>query len=220
MGIFSRLTDIVNSNIVHMLDRAENPDKMIRLMIQEMEDTLVEVKSQTAKIIADKKFLGRRLDDLRADEQEWHDKAVLAVSKERDDLAKLALEEKSRKVALIAQINEELVGVDGLLAKYRDDIVQLESKLTEAKKKQKNLVMRSQTSSSQLNVREKLKRADSTKATLKFEAMERRVDLMEGKVEAHDFGRGESLDDQFKSLESESQVADELQALKAQLNKE
>ncbi|MBL6991171.1 MAG: phage shock protein PspA [Bacteriovoracaceae bacterium] len=217
MGIFSRLTDIVNSNIVHMLDKAEHPEKMVRLMIQEMEDTLVEVKSQTAKVIADKKFLERKQSNLKEEEQNWQSKAELAVTKGRDDLAKLALEERASKAELCVGLESELQNIDDVLAKYREDIKQLELKLGEARKKQKNIIMRAQSANSQINVKQKLQRADSNNAILKFEAMERRVDQLEGEVEA--FEMGNNLDDEFKRLENENKIADELKALKEKLNK-
>ena len=218
MGIFSRVTDIVNSNIVHMLDKAENPEKMIRLMIQEMEDTLVEIKSQTAKIIADKKYLQRQINTLSEDSEKWQQKAELAVAKNRDDLARLALEEKSKKNSLKEDLIRELTGVEQSLGKYREDIQTLEEKLNDAKKRQKSIILRNQTAKSQLNVRQKLKRMDSHKAFNKFEALERRIDLMEGAVEAHDI-KAANLDDQFAQLENESQINQELEELKKKINK-
>ncbi len=219
MGIFSRLTDIVNSNIVHMLDKAENPEKMVRLMIQEMEDTLVEVKSQTAKIIADKKYLEREVSKVDHDIAKWQEKAELAVSKDRDDLAKLALEEKAKKISLKTELDQEFKSIEISLTKYREDIESLENKLLDAKKRQKNIILRNQTAKSQMSVRQKLKKVDSHKAANKFDALERRIDLLEGEVEAHDI-KATSLDDEFKKLESESDIENELDQLKRKLSKE
>ena len=219
MGIFSRMTDIVNSNIVNMLDKAENPDKMVRLMIQEMEDTLVEVKSQAARIIADKKTIERQISFLRKEEAGWAAKAELAISKERDDLARAALEEKSKKTDTAMVMENDLIQMDDSLEKYREDIAVLDGKLQEAKKRQKQIILRKQTATSRLHVRNKIKRADSNKAMNKFEQFERRIDHLEGEVEAFDIGRESNLDDEFKKLENESKIEEELKALKDKMNK-
>ncbi len=218
MGIFSRLTDIVNSNIVSMLDRAENPEKMIRLMIQEMEDTLVEIKSETAKHIADKKYLERKLEALKSDVTKWQEKAELAISKDREDLAKLALVEKSEKLEKIEQIQSELTDLQTAIEKYRDDILKLEEKLVETKAKKSQIARRADVAGKQLNVRKQLKKADSEKAIIRMERLERRVDEMESEIELHDL-RPKSLEDEFKALEGESEIDKELQALKEKMNK-
>lgn len=218
MGIFSRLTDIVNSNIVSMLDRAENPEKMIRLMIQEMEDTLVEIKSQTAKHIADKKYLERRLSSFEKDAEKWQQKAELAITKEREDLAKLALIEKTAKLEKAAQFKGELDELQVAIEKYREDILKLEEKLVETKAKKSQIARRAEVAGKQIGVRKQLKKAESEKAILRMEQLERRVDEMESEVELHDL-KPKTLEDEFKSLEGESEIDKELQALKEKLNK-
>ena len=121
MGIFSRMTDIINSNINALLDQAEDPEKMIRLIIQEMEDTLVEVRSSSAHVLADRKTAARRLEQVQAEAESWEQKAKLAISKGREDLAKAALVEKSRVVAAVEVLKEDYVAVDEGLSKLNED---------------------------------------------------------------------------------------------------
>lgn len=216
MGIFTRLSDIINSNIVHMLDKAENPEKMVRLMIQEMEDTLVEVKSQAARIIADKKTIERKIQSLVEDEEKWQEKAELAVTKNRDDLATAALEEKAKKSKSKALLINDLEEVESSLEKYKEDILSLEHKLQDAKNRQKSILMRKQTATSQLNVRKQLNRADSHKSFYKFEQFEKRIDHLEGNVEAQDI-KNKTLEDEFEKLENESKIEEELKQLKEKM---
>ena len=137
MGIFTRFSDIVNSNINAILDKAEDPEKIVRLMIQEMEDTLVEVRSAAARSIADKKDLNRKIEALENERRDWDDKAELAMRKGREDLAKAALVEKSRVVAAVDVLKEDYVAVDEGLTKLNEDIARLEAKLEDAKARQK-----------------------------------------------------------------------------------
>lgn len=218
MSIFSRLSDIINSNINHMLDKAENPEKMVKLMIQEMEDTLVEVKSQTAKVIADKKITQRRIDILAQDEDLWLQKAELAVSKNRDDLAKAALEEKNKKVELRTVLESDLHEINLTLDKYKEDIKTLENKLTDAKQRQKTIIMRRQAANSQLRVRQQLRNIETNGAYKKFEEFERKIDNLESEVEAMGIkGNKSNLEDEFSKLENESKLDDELAKLKEKL---
>ena len=215
MGIFSRLSDIVNSNLNSLLDRAEDPEKLIRLVIQEMEDTLVEVRSSAARTIADKKELNRRLARLADAQEEWGRKATLALRKDREDLAKGALLEKSRLAETAAALESELEMLDEALSKGDADIAKLEAKLTEAKAKQKSLTARHNTATDQLKVRRKLYDPRVDEAFARFEQVERRLDDAEGRVEAYDLGQKKTLADEIADLEAESAIADELEALKA-----
>jgi phage shock protein A len=217
MGIFSRFSDIVNSNINAILDKAEDPEKMVRLMIQEMEDTLVEVRSAAARAIADKKELARRLSGLDRDVSEWQRKAELAVGKGRDDLAKAALAEKARVAAMSESLRAQYQQIEEGLAKLNDDIGRLESKLGDAKTRQKALLMRHVTASKRLEVRKRLHDGKIDDALVRFEQYERKMEHLEGRVEAYDLGLKKDLKDQFASLESEDSIEQELQSLKEKI---
>jgi phage shock protein A len=217
MSIFSRLADIVGSNITVLLDRAEDPEKMIRLMIQEMEDTLVEVRATAASGIADRKDVERQLDRIVKAQVEWDRKAELALSKGREDLAKGALLEKGNLADSEIHLRGELERLDQTLGKHEADIVKLEAKLREVKAKQKAITARSQTLSSQIKVRERVYDSRIDDAFMRFEKMERRLDATEGSVESLDMGRGKSLSDEIHDLEAESAIEEELAALKARV---
>jgi phage shock protein A len=217
MGIFTRFSDIVNSNINAILDKAEDPEKIVRLMIQEMEDTLVEVRSAAARLIADKKDLNRKIESLDRERVDWDDKAELAMRKGREDLAKAALVEKSRVVSAVDLLKEDYVAVDDGLAKLNEDIARLESKLEDAKTRQKALLARHKTASGRLAARKKIHDYKIDDAMVRFEAYTRRIDDVEGRVEAYDLGLPKDLNHEFASLEAEESVNKELDALKARV---
>lgn len=219
MGIFSRLTDIINSNLNSILDRAEEPEKIIRLVIQEMEDTLVEVRSTAAKTIAEKKESNRRLNRLAEAQAGWEEKAELALSKGREDLAKAALVEKAKLAEAAGMLREELEELDAMLQQGEADIAKLEAKLREAKAKQQSLRARHETASSRLKVRRNLYDGRVDDAFARFEQVEKKLDAAEGEVEAFDLGRGKSLSEEISELATESAIEDELAALKARMEK-
>jgi len=219
MGIFTRLTDIVNSNINHILDKAEDPGKMIRLMVQEMEDTLVEVRSSTARVIADRKELDRNMQRLQDAQNEWYSKAELALNKDREDLANAALVERAKLAEMAEDLEEDRLPLKEALKKYESDIVSLEAKIKEAKQKQRSLIERQKTATSQLNVRQKLYDNRIEDVMVRFTQMEKRVDDTESRVEAADMGREKSLNEEFADLEAQQQVAGDLAELKAKLAK-
>jgi phage shock protein A len=219
MGIFSRLTDIVNANLNAVLDRAEDPEKMIRQMIHEMEDTLVEVRSHAARLIADRKGIERRRVRLGEAQTEWQSKAELALSRSRDDLARAALVEKARLAEDLKVLDEELGHLDEALVKYDDDIAKLEAKLREAKAKQKVILARQATAVSRLRVRRQVHDQRIDDALVRFEQMERRVDNAEGEVESFDLGRTRTLAEEIDDLATESAIDRELAALKERMAK-
>ena len=219
MGIFSRLADIINSNLNSILDRAEDPEKIIRLVIQEMEDTLVEVRSTAAKTIAEKKENARKLSRLQEAQQGWEEKAELALSKGREDLAKGALVEKAKLAEAAELLTQELDELDGMLSQGEADIAKLESKLREAKAKQQALSARHETASSRLKVRRNLYDGRVDEAFTRFEQVEKKLDEAEGEVEAFDLGRGKSLAEEISELAAESAIEDELAALKARVGR-
>jgi phage shock protein A len=214
MGIFTRFSDIVNSNINAILDKAEDPEKIVRLMIQEMEDTLVEVRSAAARSIADKKDLNRRIETLDCDLANWDGKAELALRKGREDLAKAALIEKSRVAAAVDVLKQDYLAVDEGLAKLNEDIARLESKLEDAKARQKALLARHKTANSRLAARKKIHDYKIDDAMVRFEQYTRRIDDVEGRVEAYDLGLPKDLNHEFAGLEAEESVKAELDALK------
>ncbi len=216
MGIFSRFTDIVNSNINNLLDKAEDPAKMVRLIIQEMEDTLVEVRSSSAKTLADKKELTRRVSRLEKDAQQWQEKAELALNKDREDLARAALMEKKKSSESAQALLDELEHTDEHLRKLQDEITQLQDKLTDAKARQKAIVIREKSANSRLKVKENIHSTRVNDALNRFDHYERKIDDIEAQVDAYDLG-SKSLSDEIAELETDEKVDDELAQLKAKM---
>ena len=216
MGIFSRFTDIVNSNINSLLDKAEDPKKMVRLIIQEMEDTLVEVRSSSAKTLAEKKDLQRQVTRYQEEANNWQEKAELALSKEREDLARAALLEKKKAQENAASLEEELAHVDEHISKLQDEIVQLQEKLADAKARQKAILLRENTASSRLKVKSTINSNKVNDAISRFDTYERKIDDIEAQVEAQDLG-AKSLSDEIAELEASEKIDDELEALKAKM---
>jgi phage shock protein A len=217
MGIFSRFADIVNANINSLLDKAEDPEKMVRLIIQEMEDTLVEVRSSSARTLADKKDIVRRIERLQAEAADWQSKAELALSKDREDLARQALSEKQKSEENVEQLVKDLTLLEEQVARLQDEIGQLQTKLEDAKTRQKTILMRGKTASSRINVKSKLASGKNNAALSRFEHYERKIDNLEAEVESYDLGN-KSLSDEFAELETSEKVDSELEALKAKLN--
>jgi phage shock protein A len=220
MGIFTRFSDIVNSNINAILEKAEDPEKIVRLMIQEMEDTLVEVRSAAARSIADKKDLNRRLESLDRETGDWDEKAELAMRKGREDLAKAALVEKSRVSNAAEAVKSDYEAVDEGLAKLNEDIARLEAKLEDAKARQKALLARHKTANSRLAARRKIHDYKIDDAMVRFEQYTRRIDDVEGRVEAYDLGLPKDLRHEFASLEAEESVQQEFDDLKRRVKGE
>lgn len=219
MGIFSRFTDIINSNINAILDGAEDPEKMVRLIIQEMEETLVEVRTQSAKVIADKKELRRRSERLQQEADEWERKAEIALGKEREDLARAAMRERTTALEVVERTTSDLEQLDVNLDKLSGDIGQLQQKLVDAKNRQKALIMRGKTARTRIGVKRQLHDVNIEDAMNRFERYERKMDDLEGEVEAYDLGQ-RTLADEIADLESDEKVDEELEKLKARLNHE
>ena len=218
MGIFSRFTDIINSNINNLLDKAEDPAKMVRLIIQEMEDTLVEVRSSSAKTLADKKELTRQVTRFENEAQQWQEKAELALSKDREDLARAALLEKKKSSDNAQALVEELVHVEEHISKLQNEVAQLQDKLADAKARQKAIIMREKTVSSRLKVKQNIDSNKVNDALSRFDRYERKIDDIEAQVESYDLG-SKSLSDEIAELESNEKVDDELASLKAKMKK-
>ena len=217
MGIFSRMSDIVNSNLNALLDSAEDPEKMIRLIIQEMEDTLVEVRSSSARVLADRKTAARRYAQIEADAASWEEKAKLAISKGREDLARAALAEKKAIEDELEAVGKELEATDEHIAHLNDEVSQLQTKLNDAKAKQKAIVMRSTTVESRIKVKRQVHRENIDDALVKFERYERKMDRVEGELEAMDMGREADLASEIDALQDDETIDAELERLKASM---
>lgn len=214
MGIFTRFRDIINSNMNAMLDRAEDPEKLIKLMIREMEDTLVELKAACAGVMADSKKVQRQLDEVTDRAKHWEEKATLAVSKGRDDLAREALLEKRRYTRREDSLTDELAELNILIEQYHDDIRQLEEKLKAARDKQRLLVQRHIHARRKIRAQQDIRRMDSTDAMLKFGELESRIDRMETEADLVNFGKKSDLEEQLDKLSVDDEIEAELHALK------
>ncbi len=222
MGIFSRMTDIINSNLNAMLDSAEDPEKMVRLIIQEMEDTLVEVRSSSARVLADRKAAARRLEQVQAEAVSWEEKARLAITKEREDLARAALQEKRAIEEEVALVEVELQATDDHITQLGEEVSQLQQKLDEARAKQKALTMRGKTVESRIKVKRQIQREAIDDAFHRFERFERRMDTLESQLESMDIGRDVSPDlaAQINTLEDDELISGEIERLKKEMGGE
>ncbi|ELV8683853.1 phage shock protein PspA [Vibrio fluvialis] len=221
MGIFSRFADIVNSNISALLDKAEDPEKMIRLIIQEMEDTLVEVRTNSAKAIADKKELARKVDAIDQQIEDWQAKATLALNKQREDLARAALIEKQKLQNLLKGLHTEQTLVEETIDKLTGEIAKLESKITETRAKQQALAIRSQAASNRRDVQRHLHTSRTDEAMAKFEQYSRKVNELEAEADLYaQSGKGKSLEQEFAELQAQDEIEQELAKLKEQMKQD
>jgi len=218
MSIFSRMTDIINSNINAILDKAEDPEKMVRLIIQEMEEALVEVRSTSARAIADRKELERRVAWQEAEAHEWERKAEVAVTKGRDDLAKGAIVESNKARDAMSLLSEELQAVESTLTKLNEDVGALQAKIKDAKARQNAIIVRGKAAQSRLGVRRTLSDHNIDDAIARFELYERKMDDIEGEIEAYDMGQ-KTLSEEIAELETSEEVDDQLSRLKARMQK-
>ncbi|MES1309017.1 phage shock protein PspA [Vibrio cholerae] len=218
MGIFSRFADIVNSNISALLDKAEDPEKMIRLIIQEMEDTLVEVRTNSAKAMADKKELARKVESIEQQLEDWQNKATLALTKQREDLARAALIEKQKQQHVLKGLHTEQTLVEETIEKLTGEIGKLETKITETRAKQQALAIRSQAASHRRDVQRHLHAGRSEEAMAKFEQFSRKVDELEAEADLYaQSGQARSLEQEFAELQAQDEIEKELNKLKAQM---
>lgn len=222
MGIFTRFRDIVSANLNAMLDHAEDPEKMVRLMIQEMEDTLIEVKASCAGVIAEQKKLERTIDAARLDADDWGAKARLAVEKNRDDLARAALAEKRRLDGRVTALEAELEQTRTSVESFKEDISALEAKLADAREKQRTIIQRRAAATSRLETSRRIRTVDTSAAFAKFEAFENGIDRLEAEAHLTDGLRPrrgtDGLRDQFANLAQQEEIERELDRLKNELD--
>ena len=215
MGIFTRFRDIFSSNINSMLDKAEDPEKLIKLMIREIEDTLIELKSACAGVMASQKKVARRLEGVKSRAQHWEERAQMAVDKGRDDLAREALVEKRRFSEMIHSLEAEHIEHGAMAAQYKDDIRLLEEKLAGAREKQRLLLQRHIRAKRKKQAQEELRRVDNYATIAKFEEFENRIEHMEAEADLVNYGRKTSLEEEIDKLADEDDIEKELAALKS-----
>ena len=214
MGIFTRFRDIIGSNLNAMLDKAEDPEKLIRLMIREMEDTLVEIKASCAGVMAERKKAERQLEGMTGRSAYWEEKAGMAVQKGRDDLAREALHEKRRYTRRIDVLESEITDLNQLVEQYQNDIRQLEEKLKNARNKQRMLTQRHIHAKRKRQAQEDIRRMDSSEVVRKFDDFEGRIERMESEADLVNYGRRTTLEEELDKLNLDDEIEKDLEELK------
>lgn len=215
MGIFTRFSDIISSNINSMLDKAEDPEKMIKLMIHEMEDTLIELKSSCAGVIAGRKKVARKLQEIRDKSDLWAERANMAVAKGRDNLAREALIEKRRFSVIAETLENELGEYSELITQYHEDITELENKLNNAKEKKRVLVQRHKRATGKKRAQEDIRLSNSGDTMARFDKLESRIEQMEAEAELVNMPCKATIEEEFDNLASDDEIENELSRLKA-----
>lgn len=216
MGIFTRVRDIINSNISAMLDKAEDPEKLVKLMIREMEDTLIELKASCASAMASKKKIQREAETVLEHARNWAAKAKLAVDKVREDLAREALLEKRRYTERADTLEDELEQTKTLVTQYQDDIMQLEDKLAAAREKKRVLAQRHRMAQTRKRAQSDIRKFDTSDAMARFEQFEQRIDRMEAEADLVNYGRKPvGLEAEIDALEGDDEIEKELNELRA-----
>jgi phage shock protein A len=220
MGIFSRTRDIIAANFNELLDQADDPAKMIRMIIMEMEETLVEVRASAARTIADQKEMHRHSVKLERLQADWGEKAQLALSKDREDLARAALLEKKRASDMADQLKQEIAVLDDALRAYEQDIAKLQNRLREARSRQSQIAARLESAENRVKLRSLMTNERVDDALSRFDQLERRVDYAEGRADALQIADGTgkpNLADEISALESSDKVDAELEEMKRAL---
>jgi phage shock protein A len=218
MGIFSRTRDIVAANFADLVEKAEDPAKMIRMIILEMEETLVEVRASAARTIADQKEMRRHITKLEGLQASWTEKAELALSKDREDLAKAALVERQKATDMADQLKAEVGVLDDALRASEEDIAKLQTRLREARAKQSSVQTRLESANNRVRLREMYAGAKTEDAFSRFDVLERRVDHAEGRAEALGLGVVKTLEEEIADLRASDRVDAELAELKRRLS--
>ncbi|BCA61806.1 phage shock protein [Sphingomonas sp. HMP9] len=220
MGIFSRTRDIVAANFADLIEKAEDPSKMIRMIILEMEETLVEVRASAARTIADQKEMRRHISKLEQLQDNWTEKAELALSKDREDLAKAALVERQKAFDMAEQLKAEVGVLDDALRASEEDIAKLQTKLREARTKQNAVQTRLESANNRTRLREMYNGPKTHEAFSRFDILDRRVDEAEGRADAMRLGVVKTLEEEIAELRSNDKVDAQLAALKARMKKD
>ncbi|WP_422480000.1 PspA/IM30 family protein [Pleomorphochaeta sp. DL1XJH-081] len=220
MKTFKRLKDIVNANVHAKLDKIEDPEKMIRYMLTEMEETLVEAKSATAEKMANRAVIEQEIKQAKDLLGRWENRAKLAVEKDRDDLAREALVEKNRVVRRLASLEEELLQMQSIIDSMQEQIVKLEEKREEVRDKQRMLVQRAYHAKEKKKVVETLKQINAEATYRKFSELEEKIERMEADAEMAGFsGAGLSKEKEFSQMENDEEIEAELASMKAKKTK-
>ena len=220
MGIFSRTRDIVAANFADLVEKAEDPAKMIRMIILEMEETLVEVRASAARTIADQKEMRRHIGKLDELQASWTEKAELALSKDREDLAKAALIERQKATDMADRLRAEVGVLDDALRASEEDIAKLQNRLREARTKQNSVQTRLESANNRVRLREMYAGAKTADAFSRFDVLERRVDDAEGRAEALGLGVPKTLEEEIAELRASDRVDAELAELKRRMSRE
>lgn len=219
MGIFTRFKDIVNANINSMLDRAEDPEKMIKLMIHEMEDTLIDLKSSCAGVIAGTKKLERKTAELSEKIHLWEERANLAVSRGLDDLAREALLEKRRFAEIVSTLEAEMHEHQGICTQYQEDIAELEEKLAAAKEKKRLLAERHKRAVGKKKAQQEIRRSASADTMARFDKLENRIEQIEAEAELVNPKTAPKTEDEFSGMAADAEIESELARIKAAQNR-
>ena len=215
MGMLSRMSDIVQANVNAILDKAEDPAKVLKLLVQEMDETLVELRSVAASHLAEKKRVQRKLEKTQQQIENWQANAALAVDKGREDLARAALAEKHQCQQQVSGFQAELSAIEESLSTLQADTAKLQEKLAEARAKQNSLVVRERSVAVRLHARNTNSAEKIDAAINRFEQYERRIDDLESQVDAFDLLRSsQDLNNQFVQLEADEKIEQELAKLR------
>jgi len=214
MTIFSKLSDIFSANLNSLLDKASDPIKLSKLMIQEMQETLVETKASTANVLAERKRIDRQLEEKLSKKAYFDDKAQMAVDKSREDLAQRILEQVLGLENEISDFQDQRDHLNGIIEEYRENIEKLEGKLREARHKAKLLEERIKSSKQKKKVNEQLAKANGPKAAMRIEALEQQIDRLDSESEANGFGSKSTLEEEIADLENQGEIQKRMEALK------
>jgi phage shock protein A len=217
MGILSRFKDVIRSQLNAAVARAGNPQKILRLIIQDMEDTLVKVRASSVQTIADRRDLERRILQLRDTVEEWKQKAEIAVLNGRDDLANAALQAKVSNLKMLEALEKQLAVLVASLSRQSEDMERLQLRLQDAKVRERTIGSLHTTARTRLRLRKKLFDNRLNNALARFEQLESTLNQIEGKVESYDFGQTRSLNENLGQLAIESAVTRELADMKTRL---